>query len=173
MKKPHKSGYTLKTTMAEIPDFDDPKVEEAWIAQQLEHVTWFIDQQDIKRGRIAEWPSFHVVPYLSIWTIESGNVPGAVGWWVISGDLPTDYFSGNTVQHPRQVLLAAAARWAGMLKEVADGVIGEVTIPDLPHSPELQKLLATRVELLQKIAANDEFWAEYEKALEESVPESV
>jgi len=45
-----------------------------------------------------------------VWAIESAVEPGSIGWWVISGDLPTDYAGSDGLLDPREALRAFAAR---------------------------------------------------------------
>jgi len=150
------------------PNFDDPAVEEAWCNDQREQVEWYLDQQPIDRGRIGEWPAFHLPPFISVWAIESGVVENAMGWWVISGNLPTDYFSATGLDHPRLVLNAAADRWDTMLKDFEAGrPAGTVSITGLETNPELRELLKTRVMLLRKTADDEDFWKSFDEDMDE------
>ena len=154
--------------MQEQPNFDDPQVESDWCAQQREHVEWFLDQQPIQPGRIGEWPAFHIAPHVAVWAIESGEVEDLLGWWVITGDLPTDYFSAMNLHHPREILVAAADRWEKLLHNIERGITdNDMTIVGLESNPELQEILRVRVRLLRQTAEPDEFWIQFDKDLEE------
>jgi hypothetical protein len=154
--------------MPEEPNFDDPQVEKDWCAQQREHVEWFLDQQPINPGRIGEWPAFHIAPHASVWAIESGEEEDLLGWWVITGDLPTDYFSAMELLHPRQVLKAAADRWQMLLDNVENGIEDDsISLPGLVENHELQHILRVRIELLNKTYGQEAFWIQYDKELED------
>lgn len=154
--------------MSDQPNFDDPKVEEEWCAQGRDHVEWFLDQQPIEHGRIGEWPAFHIAPHVAVWAIESGEEEDLLGWWVITGDLPTDYFSAMELHHPRQVLAEAAARWQMLLDNVAKGVEDEsISLAGLAENPELQEVLRVRIELLKRTFNQEEFWIQFDKDLED------
>lgn len=154
--------------MADPINFDDPQVEEDWCAQQREHVEWFLDQQPIQPGRIGEWPAFHIAPFVAVWAIESGVTPDQVGWWVITGDLPTDYFSAMDLHHPRDVLYAASDRWEKLLHNISRGITdNEMTIVGLEDNLELQEILRVRVQLLRQTAEPDDFWIQFDKDLED------
>jgi Domain of unknown function (DUF4826) len=87
------------------PDYDEPAVEERWCREQRANVARYLRSQKVRHGRIGDWPAWHVAPYVSVWAIESVVQPEWIGWWVISGDLPTDYVSSRDVsppQHPRR-----------------------------------------------------------------------
>lgn len=160
--------YTHHVSMQEPIDFEDPKVEEDWCEQQREHVAWFIGQQPIQPGRIGEWPAFHIAPHVAIWAIESGVKENLLGWWVITGDLPTDYFSAMALHHPREVLRAAADRWEKLLHNIRRGLDdNEMTIAGLENNPELQEILRIRIGLLRKTAEPDDFWIQFDKNLDE------
>ena len=106
-------------------DYDDPEVKEAWCDEQREVVRQYLARQPgLVHGRIGEWPAWHVAPIISIWEIESVVNPGWIGWWVITGDLPTDYISASDVddpQHPRKALRVFCNRWITWADSVFEG----------------------------------------------------
>lgn len=131
-------------------DYDDPDVEEHWCLARRIEVERYLQVQGIDHGGVGEWPAWHLAPAVSIWAINSRNNPGWVGWWVVCGDIPSDYISADGLRHPRQALRAIGARWTRMVSgETADE--GHV-------SKELLPLLATRAHLLEAFAGNDELW---------------
>src|SRR6267143_18187 len=67
--------------------------EEKWCAACRRRVRKYLAGESVRHGRIGSWPAWHVAPYVSVWAVESQARPGWVGWWVISGDVPTDYES--------------------------------------------------------------------------------
>jgi hypothetical protein len=118
--------------------------------------------QNVKHGRIGEWPAWHVAPFVSIWAIESLLHPGAIGWWVICGDLPTDYISSGEVdppQHPRKALRVFAHNWLEMVeawkhgREVDDSQIGRLEI-NAKRAP----LLEARAKLLMEWHDDNSLW---------------
>lgn len=95
-------------------DSDDLEAEERWCEEQRANVADYLESEKVPHGRIGEWPAWHVAPYVSIWAIESLVQPEWIGWWVISGDLPTDCISSAEVsppQHPKKALKVIAERW--------------------------------------------------------------
>jgi hypothetical protein len=75
------------------PDlYDDPGAEQRWCAERRAEVAAYLAGEGVTLGTIGEWPAWHVAPYVSVWAIGSLKAPGAVGWWVICGDLqPTTF----------------------------------------------------------------------------------
>lgn len=106
-------------------DWDNPAVEEHWCGERRKDVSEYLAREGLKHGEIGSWPAWHVVPYVSLWTIESLLAPGNVGRWAICGDLPTDCLSASAAKHPRKAMLAFANTW----KEVAASMLNGV-----PHS---------------------------------------
>ena len=92
------------------PDYDDPATEHRWCADRRVEVADYLAAEGVAHGQIGAWPAWHVAPYVSVWAIESKRKPGWVGWWVLCGDLPTDYVSAATIKHPRKAVEAFAHR---------------------------------------------------------------
>ena len=145
--------------MPPAPNYDDPEVEEAWLTERRIEVASYLDKERVKCGRIGDWPAWHVAPFISIWAIESARFPGSVGWWVICGDLPTDYISASTAKNPRDALREIIPRWSKLTEGMARGDLqGEMTIGDPDSWPALAPLLKSRTQFLAKMAEDDSVW---------------
>jgi len=95
-----------------------------------------------------------------VWAVESPARPGWVGWWVICGDLPTDYVSADEIKHPRMAMQAIALRWRHYCSALHDGSFpGEIGIPGVAESPTtLTPLLEARAKTLADWAEDDSLW---------------
>jgi Domain of unknown function (DUF4826) len=71
----------------------DDQTEESWCNAQRDAVANYLRSQRLEHGEIGDWPAWHVAGCVAIWAVESKARPEWIGWWVISGDLPTDYCS--------------------------------------------------------------------------------
>jgi hypothetical protein len=145
------------------PDYDDPDVEERWCNEQRTIVAEYLRGQKVKHGRIGEWPAWHVAPYASLWAIESLARPEWIGWWVICGDLPTDYISSADVkapQHPRKAMRVIAQRWLGMAAWRKGQDYEGIEIAGPRSHLELAPLLEARAKLLTQWADDDALWEE-------------
>jgi len=143
-------------------DYDDPKVEAKWCEKQRSVVAGYLQKEGVKHGRIGDWPAWHIAPCVAIWAVESHARPNWIGWWVITGDLPTDYISTKEVpppQHPRRAVRAIAERWRKCAQAWNLGQdCAEFEIRG-PHShQELAPLLASRAEILIEWTNDDSFW---------------
>ena len=142
------------------PDYDDRKVEEAWCNDRRAEISAYLVAQRVPHGDVGDWPAWHLAPYVSVWAIESAVEPGSLGWWVISGDLPTDYASSRGLPSPREALRGFAARWQAAAVLMARGEAHpEVRIGSRAEERKLlAPLLRERAELLARWAEDDELW---------------
>jgi hypothetical protein len=144
-------------------DYDDPAVIESWCSERRKQVEEYLARENVAYGEIGEWPAWHVAPYVSIWAIESSSRKDFVGWWVICGDLPTDYVSAGKLKNPRDALHAIVKRWS----ELADFMIrGEehpsIQLGEKSSWPELGPLLKARAKTLTKWVEDDLLWNDIE-----------
>jgi hypothetical protein len=152
-------GSISDTFFMDNPDWDDPALEERWCAARRNDVREYLAREGLRHGEIGSWPAWHVVPYVSLWAIESLKAPGNVGWWAICGDLPTDYLSSADAKHPRVALAAFADRW----KEVAAKMLSGVAPQDVAFGPpgresDFGAVLQERSEVLRRFADDDSCW---------------
>ncbi|HXV01718.1 MAG TPA: DUF4826 family protein [Caulobacteraceae bacterium] len=136
------------------PSNDD---EEAWCAEQRDNVVAYLAAQPLAHGPVGEVPAWFVSPYVSIWAIESVKSPGWVGWWAISGDLPTDYCSADNCRHPRLAMRRIAEEWMAAIEGTRPG---DLTIGKLGKSLEQLPLIESRAALLLEWSDDDDIWAE-------------
>lgn len=139
---------------------DSPTADDRWCAERRAEVGCYLAGEGVEHGRIGECPAWHVAPYVSIWAIESKANQGSVGWWVICGDLPTDYVSAARIKHPRDALRAIGDQWRQLCAaarsgaKVSDMWIGRARVV----SPELVPLLEARAAVLIEWANNPLIW---------------
>ena len=146
-----------------MTDYDDPKEEERWCEQQRRKVEVYLAQAGVLHREVGEWPAWHIAPYVSIWAIESMKAPGWVGWWVISGDGPTDYVSSENIKHPRDAMRAIGQKWKEISEYTSSGhEHPSATIGSREDWPELAPLLAGRATMLLKWADDESIWGEAE-----------
>jgi hypothetical protein len=138
---------------------DDPAFEAQWCAQARARVAAYLKSEGVDHGRIGDWPAWHVAPYVAVWAIESKARPDWVAWWVISGDLPTDYISAAVIHHPRDAIKAIALRWRQLAHDMAAGQSPEdIRIGTPDDWAALAPLLAARASLLLEWANDDAIW---------------
>ncbi len=139
--------------------YDDPELEAEWLQEQRDQIEAYLKKEGIEHGVIAKKPNWFVAPYVSIWRIGSYTNPKTTGWWVISGDLPTDYCSSNGIEDARSAMYHFAKTW----NEVSECMISgkphpDATIGNEDSWPELGDLLKRRSMILSDWAKDDELW---------------
>jgi len=136
-----------------VNDWDDAD-DEGWIAEQRARVASYLEGQGIRHGGLAQEPTWYVSPYLAIWPIGSIRAPGAVGWWAISGDCPTDYCSSKSCRYAREAAHHFAETWRDAASDPReDGTLGATGLP-----VHLRDLLASRAKILAEFVEDHEIW---------------
>lgn len=137
----------------------DSEANNQWRAERRHEVAVYLQGEGISHGSIGDEPAWQVPPYVSVWAIESLGVPGNVGWWVISGDLPHDYVSGDDAKNPREAVQAIASLWAEAAQYMAGGEKHPTfRIGTGDRDDELAPLLRSRAELLLEFVEDAEAW---------------
>jgi Domain of unknown function (DUF4826) len=133
--------------------------EGRWIREQRAEVIDYLVRQGVKYRGVSLQPAWFVSPYVAVWSVESQATPHVIGWWAISGDLPTDYVSGHDAHDPRSVLSHFGRQWgeasAAMLRGEPHP---EMAIGTPDKWPELGDLLQRRSQLLIKFSEDPNLW---------------
>ncbi len=144
------------------PHSENIEADGRWCRDQRQIVVDYLRRQGVEHGAIGEWPAWHLSPYVSIWAIESIARPGWIGWWVIAGDLPTDYISSSDVdgpQDPRKVMKVFARNWIELVTAWKDSRnVENATIGELGQREILTPLLQSRARVLAEWADDDSNW---------------
>jgi hypothetical protein len=148
-----------------VPDNDDPAIEEEWCQQRRDQVEDYLRRENVAHGRVGEWPAWHVAPYVSVWAVESTSRPDWIGWWVICGDVPTDYVSAANIKHPRDAVRAFGERWRELARVMADGdQAPDVRIGGPEEAVSLAGPLKSRASMLLQWADDNELWDGVDRA---------
>ncbi len=145
-------------------DYNDPAIDEKWCSERRAQVMAYLKREKVKHGRVGEWPAWHLPPYASIWAIESAARPEWVGWWVICGDLPTDHFSAESVESPRDAMREFAQRWQDVAALMEKGQSHpSLRFGPLEEAGKLGPLLGSRSKVLSEWASRDDLWDGYDE----------
>ena len=140
--------------MSEIAD-------ETWLAEQRKVAVAYLEKQGIAKPELGEDPAFDDSPYVSLWAVRSKKNPDAVGWWVIAGDLPTDYVSASDAREPRGAIAAFARLWEEAAQHMLRGEDHpRFSIGRPENRRELGDLLRRRGAVLKSYAENESLWEE-------------
>lgn len=136
----------------EEPTIADP-AEAAWAAAQRERVVEYLASQNVDHRGVSLEPRWLLSPYVAIWAVRSKANPDRIGWWAISGDLPTDYLTCGKERDNADVLLAFSTQWKKAAAQMAKGL----QLPDYQIGPpgrekELAPMLLSRADILEEFA---------------------
>jgi len=139
----------------DIRNIEDQEDAE-WVAAQRQIVIDYLVGQRVQHGGVSLEPRWFLSPYLAVWAIRSRANPDRVGWWAISGDVPTDYITCLHEQDSGDVLTEFARVWKAAATKMATGEHLENCIiggGDPARAKELAPLLLKRAEMLEEIAS--------------------
>lgn len=141
-----------------LDDANEDEIDPAWCAEQRVHVHEYLQRERVPHGELPELPAWGVSPYVAVWEVP-GSVSGARSFWAISGDLPTDFLSADTLPDPRSAVRAIAERWELVARYMTEGK-QHPTISIASHMEQghLADLLAKRAQMLADWAAREEVW---------------
>jgi hypothetical protein len=129
--------------------------EKAWRQARRDDVVGYLGRQGIRHGPVGKEPAWSLAPYVSVWAVESVKAPGSVGWWVIAGDLPTDYCSARACREPRWAVRTIAESWKATAASVRPW---DQTIADSGLPVSLAPILASRAEILLEWTEDPSIW---------------
>jgi hypothetical protein len=125
----------------------------AWVATQRARVIEYLSSQRCEHAGVSLEPRWFLTPYLAIWAVRSQAEPGCIGWWAISGDVPTDYLACTSERDNADVLLSFSRVWHSVAAYMAEGQWApnhEIGPPG--QQRELAPLLIRRAEMLEELA---------------------
>ena len=149
--------------MTEGDDSEDDPVDVArWLGEHRARVAEYLHDEGVLHGAIAVEPAWHIAPHVSIWEVGDAGRPQWRGWWVICGDLPTDYVPAEGIEHARDAMRAFGERWYEAASYMARGESYPGMEIGTPSDwPTLVPLLISRAELLKEWANLDSVWGNW------------
>jgi hypothetical protein len=134
----------------EIPTITDTE-DAAWAADQRKAVEAYLQTQGCDHAGVSLEPRWYLPPYLAVWAVRSRANPDLVGWWAISGDVPTDYMTAaRELRSTADVLAAFGAQWSRAAEAMLQGEYAGIGKPE--NIAELAPLLRTRATMLQELS---------------------
>ena len=143
-----------------MPDYDDPKTQALWESEGRLEVARYLEREGLAHGHIGRKPAWSVPPYVAVWSVE-GPTSDSPSWWVIGGDLPSDYVSARHAQNAREAVAAIATLWSEAAAYMSRGEQHPTFIIGIgDRAEELAPLLASRSALLLEWVEDPEAWEE-------------
>ena len=127
-----------KAPEPEPPTYEPEEIEDWWSTCR-EKLEQRMAEDGIVHGTCGDEPLSYCMQFACVCAVEAPEQPGTVGWWAISGDLPTTYLPAAEIPDPREFLRTVSRRWSDAVEAMESGdAPGEATIghPGLaaPHS---------------------------------------
>jgi len=98
-------------------------------------------------------PRWFLSPHVAIWAVRSKAKADRIGWWAISGDVPTDYVTCTNEVDEADILFSFSRAWKARGAQMASGIqSAECRIGPVDQAKELAPMLMTRAELLDDFA---------------------
>ena len=140
-------------------NYEAPGTGTNWIKDERNKVIQYLNEKGVSSGGVPSEPAWFMAPLLAIWPVFSPENPDAVGWWVISGDAPTDHIPSDGVSEVKEAVSAFSKRWLELSERVLSGEpLPDAQIGSPEQWPELGELLFRRANLLAEFAGADELW---------------
>ncbi len=141
-------------------DVHTPEGEARWLAEQHRHLIEYLERESVRHADVPDEPELHIPPYLALYHLPAAS-DSNTGWWVITGDVPTDHVSDHRADDGRQALRAFARKWrtaAGVMAERQDADNADGATPE--QSQAAARHLFERAKMLHQLAQKDEIWGE-------------
>ena len=121
-----------------------------WVREQFQKANKFLAENGVLFDSVTTEESRYLMPYLAVWKIRAMD---GKQYWVISGDLPTDYTSVDNAADAKDVLGHFAMHW--QLK--AENLINAEVADDSQKA--FGALLINRAESLFAMQNTPDLWA--------------
>lgn len=131
------------------PVADAAQVSE-WVRAQFQKANFFLAEKGIVMDSVAVQDSRYLPPMVAVWKI---NGIDKQSYWVISGDLPTDYIALSAASDAREALRAFSFRWQMNAQQLIDAGVQDQTTADYVN------LLIGRAHSLYDLFENDQIWS--------------
>jgi hypothetical protein len=120
-----------------------------WTRDAYQKATGFLAQNAIVTDSVSETQSRYLAPYFAIWKIKDTKQ----NWyWVLSGDLPTDFMPEASAESPRDALRVFSFRW-----QLKAENLRRLEKPQASDT-ELADLLVNRATVLYDAFEDDRLW---------------
>ena len=121
----------------------------SWVREQFQKANKHLAENGILFDSVVTEESRYLAPYVAMWKIKSTDNQY---FWVITGDLPTDFMSYENEKTAR----AAIKHFSLMWQMKAENIRRNENASD--EEKALADMFVSRAEGLHRIQAQDELW---------------
>ncbi len=107
-------------------------LRQAWVREQFQKANKFLAEKGVIPSKVVPAESRYLAPYVAMWKIESKQ-PSHKTYWVMSGDLPSDYVDVSVAATAREALRHFSLTWQLKAENLVQS--GATKDPTQPSSP--------------------------------------
>ena len=131
--------------------------EKKWLQQEHGKVQQYASQNSLDLIRIVQKDSAVLPPLVAIWFIESKRHLN--GFWVITGDLPSDHIVGDNAQSARDAIKYFALRWHLKAENILIELEQESSeVESNKTKKQFAEILISKADGLYQFADRDDLW---------------
>ncbi len=131
--------------------------EKKWLQQEHGKLQQYASRNTLDLTRIIQKDSAILPPYVAVWFIESKS--NLKGFWVITGDLPSDHIVGDNAQSARDAIKYFALRWQLKAENILIKLEQESSEAGSNNTKkQFAEILISRADTLYQFADKDDLW---------------
>jgi len=124
-----------------------PEEQKQWVREQYQVATKYLAEQGLVTDSVLVEESRYIVPIVAVWKLKAIN---GQYFWVICGDLPTDFSKVDVAKNPRDAIRHFSFKWQMQAENLFKAAKQEQT--------DFAELLVSRAEGLYSLYEDDKFW---------------
>lgn len=135
--------------MAEPQAINSEEELQQWVREQFQHANKHLAENGVLFESVNTEECRYLAPFVAVWKIKSTD---GKQWWVVSGDLPTNYMSVSAAKTAREAIRHFSFAW----QMKADDLIAKHA--NDPMQQEFANLLINKAENLYRVQEDDSLW---------------
>ena len=120
-----------------------------WVREQFQKANKHLAENGVLFKSVVAEDSRYLAPFCAVWKINANDNNQ---YWVISGDLPSDYLPISAAEEARGAIKYFSFKWQMQAEEIRSQVVSDKTQLDYAI------LLETKAEEIYKVQDNAQLW---------------
>ncbi|MEE1978773.1 DUF4826 family protein [Shewanella xiamenensis] len=129
------------------------KLRQEWVRTQFQKANRFLAEKGVIPSKVLADESRYLAPYLAIWKMESKR-PTTKTYWVMSGDLPSDFVDVKVAKTARDAVRHFSMMW----QMQAENLIRSGATRRDATQAKFALLLVSRAESLYRMHNDEKLW---------------
>ena len=129
------------------------KLRQEWVRTQFQKANRFLAEKGVIPSKVLADESRYLAPYLAIWKLESKR-PTTKTYWVMSGDLPSDFVDVKVAKTARDAVRHFSMMW----QMQAENLIRSGATRRDATQAKFAQLLVSRAESLYRMHNDEKLW---------------